>query len=133
MRALVVDDIEFNQMLLVNFLKDIAECDTARTGKEALELFRKSLEENRPYTLIFMDIMMPEMDGPETLKHIRQLEKNFNLQPGNEAKAIMVTVLSDVKNVTRSYFHGMADAYLTKPVTKDKIIATLKNLHILQD
>lgn len=133
MRALVVDDIEFNQMLLVNFLKGIAGCDTARTGKEAIDLFRTALQENRPYALIFMDIMMPEMDGPETLKNIRQLEKDFNVQPGNEAKAIMVTVLSDVKNVTRSYFHGLADAYLTKPVTKEKIISTLKNLGILQD
>jgi two-component system chemotaxis response regulator CheY len=133
MRALIVDDIDFNQMVIVNFLKGIAECDVASNGKIAIELFRKSMQENKPYQCIFMDVMMPGLDGQDTLKAIRAIEKEFKVSPGEEVKAIMVTVLSDVKNVTKAFFHGLADAYLTKPVTRDKLLSTLKDIGVLTD
>ena len=44
-------------------------------GKEAIDAFRMAIEEARPYSLICLDIMMPEMDGHEVLKEIRRIEE----------------------------------------------------------
>lgn len=71
---LIVDDNSFNQMVAEDTLKNWNgefEIDIAENGKEAISTLRKAKEEQHGYNLILMDLQMPEMDGYEATKLIR--------------------------------------------------------------
>jgi two-component system chemotaxis response regulator CheY len=74
--------------------------------------------------------MMPEMDGREALKLIRQKEKESGIQPNNEVKIIMITALDTPKEVINAYYHGGCTNYLVKPVDKKKIESVIKELNL---
>ena len=79
MRVLIVEDDFVSRKILHNILLDYGECDIAADGKEAVEAFKLALDDNTPYDLICMDIMMPRMNGQEALLQIQLLPRNFQL------------------------------------------------------
>lgn len=126
MRALVAEDEFLGRKVLSVFLNTLFEVDVVVNGLEAVEAFKLAHEEGRPYDLLLMDIMMPEMDGLEALKQIRGIEQQH---PGRvRAKALMTTALDDPKTVIRSFHDGEASGYIVKPVRKDKLFEELKKL-----
>ncbi|WP_291323286.1 response regulator [Desulfonatronospira sp.] len=132
MRALVVEDDITSRMILVKILSRHSECDTAENGHEAVDIFTQALRAYRPYDMIFMDIMMPVMDGQSALKKIREVEAEQKVPAGQEVKAVMTTALSDTKNVTTAFFQGHADAYLSKPISKEKVENALQEIGMLE-
>lgn len=131
MRVLVVEDDVTSRMILIKILSEYFECESAENGLQAVDMFREALENNKPYDLVFMDIMMPVMDGQSALKAMREIEKDMNVAIGDEAKAIMTTALSDTKNVTDAFFQGQADAYISKPISKKNVLETLQQVKLL--
>lgn len=131
MRALIAEDEFLNRKVLSAFLAPLFEVDVAVTGREALDAFRLAHEEARPYDIIFMDIMMPEMDGIEALKAIRDAEQEQKLRP--QVKVLMVTALDDPKTVIRSFHDGEASGYIVKPLRKEKLFEELKKLGFLAE
>ena len=131
MRVLVVEDDITSRMVLVKILSDYFDSESAENGLQAVEMFRDALENNKPYDLIFMDIMMPVMDGQSALKAIREIEKKMEVPIGDEVRAIMTTALSDTKNVTDAFFQGQADAYISKPITKDNVLEALREVRLI--
>jgi len=114
LRILVVDDSVDNQMLLQTFTKQTAiELDIANNGKEAIEFFQK-----KTYSLILLDIHMPEMNGFEALKEMRNIEKDAAL---SSTPIIALTGTSSLKDRTRCHSLGFTD-YVEKPIKKDKIM-----------
>lgn len=114
LRILVVDDSVDNQMLLQTFTKQAAiELDIANNGKEAIEFFQK-----KTYSLILLDIHMPEMNGFEALKEMRNIEKDAAL---SSTPIIALTGTSSLKDKTRCHSLGFTD-YVEKPIKKDKIM-----------
>jgi two-component system chemotaxis response regulator CheY len=105
------------------------EVDIVVNGREAVEAFKMGHDENRPYDLILMDIMMPEVDGIEALQKIRDLEAANDYRP--RVKVIMTTALDDPRTVIRTFHDGEASAYIVKPVAKDKLYAELEKLGLL--
>jgi two-component system chemotaxis response regulator CheY len=77
-----------------------------------------------------MDILMPEMDGPEAVRQIRSLEQARGILPTSGAKIIMVTAVEDMKDVIRS-FQEFCDAYLVKPVEVSKLLDHLKGFGLI--
>lgn len=73
-RVLVVDD---SQDILNYFQRIFSEltiaCDLVNNGMEAIELVRKSKEENTPYDIVFIDYLMQDMDGIETTRNIKKI------------------------------------------------------------
>ncbi|HLP56097.1 MAG TPA: ATP-binding protein [Fluviicola sp.] len=103
-RVLVAEDNGLNQLLIKIQLKDFGfECDIAPNGKVAIE----KLRENQ-YDIVLMDIQMPEMNGFETTKYIR-----------NELKSSIpiIALTADVTSpdLKKSKLSGMND-YLSKPI-----------------
>ena len=75
-RTLVVDDNEINRSLLMRVLPQWGlQPACAASGIEALEMFRKSVEQGAPFTVVLLDQNMPGMDGYEVCEHIRLLAK----------------------------------------------------------
>jgi two-component system chemotaxis response regulator CheY len=129
MRFLIVDDDESIILFLRTLLSAYAECLTACDGLEALSAFDAALEENRPFTAVFMDILMPGMDGNEVVQALRRREDAHGLT--DPFKLIMISVLTDTKNVSESFFHGRADAYLPKPLRRETLLLVLAKLGLI--
>lgn len=130
MKTLIVEDDFTNRLLLQELLKEYGPTHGAVNGREAVAAFHQALAANQPYTLICLDILMPEMDGQTALRQMRQLEKANNIFSSDGAKVIMTTALEHPKDVIAA-FSGLCDAYLIKPIDKAKLLATLRSLHLL--
>jgi len=131
MKILVVEDDFICRKMLVRMLSEFGECDIATNGAEAGEAFRHSTErEGQAYDLVCMDIMMPEMDGQEALRQIRAIEDAQGLRGMAErAKIIMTTALGDMKTIFKA-FHGLCDAYVTKPVVRERLLDEMRKLNL---
>src|SRR5664279_3888166 len=112
MRTLIVEDDLTSRLLLQHVLSPYGDCDVAVNGVEAIQAFSLAIGQKRPYTLICMDIMMPEMDGRIALARIRALEEAEGTPWKHHVRIVMTTALSDIKEVMAA-FHGLCDAYLT--------------------
>ena len=77
-----------------------------------------------------MDIRMPNTDGKEALRKIRQIENELGIQDEEKVTVIMTTALDDAEAVVESYQEG-ATAYLVKPITKKKLVEELLRLDLI--
>ena len=125
MRFLVVEDEFVSRRVLTRFLEAFGNVEIAVDGLEAMEAVKVALDENDPYKLICLDVMMPRLDGQGTLRQIRRMERARGIQVGKGAKIIMVTGLQD-KETVMTAFRGESDAFLVKPVDHAKLMETLK-------
>lgn len=110
--VLVAEDYPINRMILEEFLKSASiRCDFACDGKEALKQF----EENH-YDAILMDIQMPNMDGYEATKSIRQKDR----------KIPIIAISADAFNedVVKMVECGMND-HISKPIEQNKLLSVL--------
>lgn len=127
MRILIVDDNSNNTKLLEAILTPYGECESVEGGKEAILAFEKAWNDWRPFSFIFLDIMMPEMDGEQVLANIRELEQNKNINHHHRAKIVMVSAHSDEELFSRCVQSGCED-YIVKPFDKDTIFKKLIKL-----
>jgi len=133
MKTLIVEDDFVSRKLLKDIMQKYSDCDVVIDGKEAIQAFRLAWEDNQPYDLILMDIMMPRMDGKEAVKQIRAFEKEINVSGSKEVKIVMTTALGDPKTVFETYYQCGATSYLVKPLSKEKIFDELKKLKLNSD
>ncbi|MCR5119880.1 MAG: DegV family EDD domain-containing protein [Lachnospiraceae bacterium] len=118
-RVLIVDDNRANILVATKLLRDTKVIvDTAYSGREALEL---TLQHR--YDVIFMDHMMPEMDGIECLRAIRQ-------QPGGLNKDVSVVALTaNAGNDNKALYRREGfDEYIVKPIEGNVLEAVLLKL-----
>lgn len=124
MRILVVEDDFISRRLLCRYLQTVAECDVAVNGNEAIGAFKQILQGGERYDLVCLDIMMPGMDGQETLKRLRAIEHEQGVTDAERTKVIMTTALEDHDNVLAA-FTNACDGYVIKPIEKKKFLETL--------
>lgn len=120
MKCLIVEDDATSCKLLRVCMSRYGRCFESPNGLLAVEAVRQSLEEGNPFDLILMDIMMPDMDGHQTLREIRQLESEFHLDSDKTAKVVMVTALGDADNIMQAFRNG-ANGFIIKPV-RDEVL-----------
>ncbi len=132
MRVLIVDDDFISRRLLRKILAEHGDCDVAVDGFEAVRAFELAWGEGKPYDLICMDIVMPELDGQEALKTIRGLERKRSIDFTHEVKVIMTTSLTDRESVADAIYKGGATSYLTKPVSRSALVNELRKLGLIQ-
>lgn len=131
MKTLIVEDDFTSRLLLQEILKNYGPFHIAVNGQEAVAAVRAALEANEHYDLICLDIMMPEMDGHEALKQIRNMEEAKGIYSQDGAKIMMVTALGDMKNATTA-FYNLCDVFLPKPIRKAKLIEELRKLNLIE-
>lgn len=116
---LVVDDNEMNRKVFISLLKETGiQIDQAESGFRCLELTSE-----KRYDLIFLDHMMPKMDGIETFRRIREDETNAcNSTP------IVVLTANAVAGARDQYLECGFDSYLSKPVVPEKLERMIQNM-----
>ncbi|MBR6238015.1 MAG: response regulator [Lachnospiraceae bacterium] len=106
-RALIVDDEPMNLVVATGLFKDYEMViDTAASGKEAIEKYKKN-----DYDIVFMDHMMPEMDGVQAMKHI----KEAGLELHKNAIVIALTA-NTVSGAREMFFSEGFDGFIGKPI-----------------
>ena len=118
MRVLIVDDSDVGRLMLAIGIGDAAECDEAADGLEAVRMFRSALDSDKPYDLVLMDVIMPEMDGKTALKEIRTLEAARGLA---STPVYMVSASETLDGV-----EGLASGLMRKPAPKKQLIEIIE-------
>lgn len=130
MRILIVEDDFASRNTMLRFLSKYGECDVTVDGLEALDAFAMALEEGEGYDLICLDIMMPVLDGYQTLKKIREMEDDLKIPEEKKVKIIMTTALRERRNVKKAFELGCT-AYAGKPINQKKFEKVLKKLELI--
>ena len=112
-RILAVDDTPINLEVLINHLIDY-EVVTAQSGKAALALIA-----DQTFDLVLLDVMMPEMNGFEVCRKIRE---RFD---ANELPVLLLTARNQVVDVVAGFEAGAND-YITKPFAMKELLARVK-------
>ena len=89
MKILLAEDDYATRKFMVSFLSQYGECDVTVDGMEAVDAFLMALEDEEPYDLVCLDIMMPVMDGYQALMGIRNLEKQKNIPKEKDRKSVV--------------------------------------------
>lgn len=117
-RILIVDDNDINRKVFRNLLKQTKiRIEDVDSGKKCLELVEKE-----HFDLIFLDSMMPEMDGVETLHRMKALKNN----PCQDVPVIMLTA-NAVTGAKEQYLREGFDDFLSKPIIPEKLEPLIKS------
>ena len=109
-RILVVDDTEMNLTVIQSLLKrTLIRIDTAGSGREAVEMAART-----EYDAIFIDHMMPDMDGIETLQHIRESGRSKD-------SPVVALTANAISGAREMYLKAGFEDYLSKPVDGEKL------------
>ena len=124
-RVLLVDDNKLNLKVATNFLKPYnLDVVTAESGKEALDICKEDLD----FDIIFMDDMMPDMNGTETFNRLKQLH-NFNIP-------VVSLTANALDGMKEKYLKAGFNDYLSKPIDKkelDRVINTYITFTVSDD
>lgn len=113
---LVVDDVEMNLLLVRNLLKQTQiQIDTALSGEQCLEMCSR-----KHYDVIFMDHMMPEMDGIETLARMKKMLDS----PNKNTPVIMLTA-NALTGMREEYLRQGFQDYISKPIQGGRLESLL--------
>lgn len=118
-RVLVVDDEPMNLMVAEGIFREYEmQVRTVHSGMAALELCEKE-----DFDLIFLDHMMPEMDGVETLKRLRRL-----LTDSERSATIIAFTANAVSGAREMFFEEGFDEFVSKPIEMVELERVLRNV-----
>jgi len=118
-RILLVDDTELNRKVFTGLLKPTGmQIDEAVNGRESLELVKQNA-----YDIIFMDHMMPELDGVETFRIMKQMGE----YPSKDTPVVMLTANALVGAKEKYQKEGFT-AFLEKPIDSEKLEDIIRDL-----
>ncbi len=115
MTAMVVEDEAVaNELLSSTFKNFFKEVTSAMNGKEALELYKQ----HKP-DIVFVDIIMPEMDGIELARKIREINP--------QQMVVVISASNDIQKISETIEIGV-NSFIQKPIDTKKIIELLQNV-----
>ena len=120
-KILIVDDSEMNRYLLIDILKEHYDVVEAENGVEAISLLSK---QRTDFSLLLLDIMMPEMDGFEVLAYIKKHHWDDTFA------VIMISADDSPANIKRAYDLGAFD-YISRPFDSTIVRRRISNTMFL--
>ncbi len=130
MKSLIVDDVLLIRKFLIRILSEYGHCDSVEDGHKALSFHSEAFQKREPYQLLCLDIMMPNLDGLQVLKRIRNFEQSHHIGANDKIKIIMITSMKELSYVNRALEFG-CDDYVVKPIETDLLIQKLKHLKLI--
>lgn len=131
MKILIAEDDVMTRAVLQEMLAEVGTTQAVENGQQAVDVFTQALKDKDPFDLVCLDIMMPELDGQETLLKIRKVEDDYGVLANLQVKVIMITALSDPENIKKAQEEGRCEAYLTKPIKMDQLLAQIRKLGLV--
>lgn len=132
MKTLLAEDDFASRKFMDKYLSQFGECDVTVDGEEAVSAFMMALEDDMPYDLVCLDVMMPVLDGYQVLKAIRDIEKEKKISNDKKVKVIMTTALNEERNVKKAFELG-CEAYSGKPIDIEKFEKVLGKLKLIPE
>jgi CheY-like chemotaxis protein len=125
-RLLVAEDHDVNQLLMTAMLTQLGyRFDLADNGVEAVRCVAEAAAQNDPYTLVLMDIQMPEMDGIEATREIRRAGTT-----GAALPIIALTANAYAEDIAACLAAGM-QAHLAKPLRLEDLTAAVRRWNVV--
>jgi two-component system chemotaxis response regulator CheY len=131
-KILIVEDSDLQADMLESILDDLGlkNVTRAENGVQAVEYFAGALRSGAGYSLVFLDIVMPEMDGQEALRQMRALEKESG--SSDKTTIIMLTALGSPQDMLTALLEGDCTDYIVKPVDEGNIRAMLLRYGVIE-
>ena len=120
LKALIVDDSDLSRLLIATAIGKVCISDEAENGLIAVNKYKAAIDAGTPYDIVFMDVVMPEMDGKEAVKEIRKIESNL----GRERTTIYMVSASEMLDE----IEGLVSGLLRKPASR-KLLDELFQKH----
>lgn len=125
LKILVVDDCQAVRLLASQMLEPYGASVQAGDGYDAYCQFLDALKSPDPFDLVLMDVIMPKLDGPGAVRLMREAENELDTPP---TPVLMLSSIRDGKVILAAQYEAGADAYLSKPLTKQDLHMMLVNL-----
>ncbi len=131
MNILIVDDSKISVTIIEKHLGNVEyeSIQYAENGEEAFSKYSELLKKSTDDIVILMDINMPKMNGIESIKKIRNLEKENNISIEKRSKIVVVTAYDSESAEHLARLVG-ANSYCRKPLVTGVLIEALENLDI---
>lgn len=130
MKVLVAEDNHVTRKMLETILASYGEVVVAQDGEEAFEHYCDAHSANKPFDLILLDIMMPNVSGHEALSAIRDYEEQLGIIGEQGVKVIVLSGCCEADDLFQAKVSGCT-AYLTKPFDRRKLVHELMRLGLI--
>ena len=129
MNILIADDENVSRKKLQKIMETIGECEAVKNGHDALEAFSAAIRKGKPFDLISLDIVMPDMDGITALTKIREADRR-HIRPDKKPLKILMVTSHSKKEAVLTCIKAGADGYIVKPFNLEVIVAKLKEVGV---
>ncbi len=132
MRILIAEDNADHASIFRQLLSPYGECVVASDGEAAFKEFCDSWERGEPFGLICLDVLMPKMNGHETLRAIRKWEAEMGIGGFEGVRVVMTTALEDDENIEEAIKAG-CEGYVFKSAGGKRLLKQLRDLGLIKD
>jgi len=129
LRFLITDDDDVTHAFLRHVLVGLGDVGHAFSGVESVERCRDALKQGTPFTCLFMDVLMPGMNGLEAVRQIRQLYADEGVPA---PLCVLVSCVSYAECLAGGLVPGSVDRYIAKPFELHTVLTVLAELGIGQ-
>ncbi len=130
MKTLILEDDAVTTKIIAKYLINYGMVITAASAREAFSIYNDSAFSSTPFDLICLDLQLPEYNGVEFLKEIRKAEKESGIPLPLGVKVVILTSDDNPQACIEAQTKG-CDAFLTKPLDKEKFLSELQRLELI--
>ena len=129
MKVLIADDEKICRIKLKLIMQNFGECESVVNGRDAVAKFHNAHQQGTPFSLIMLDLDMPDLDGLQVLSEILTAETKLGVPKTQKAKVLMVSSSTDKDLVLRCIQSG-CDDFIAKPFGINTVSKKLSKLGI---
>lgn len=134
-KSLVVDDDKLCASTFKLELSKYGECDIVNDGIAAIKAYEESINSGNPYKLMLLDIIMPNLDGGQVLKQIREIEEQKKINDIDKLRIIITTAYDDWYNrsIIISNLNPIYESFFIKAPDLHELVDKIQDLGFIID